>query len=467
MHPDEICEEVIAFFKAFITEASPSACVAVSGGSDSVALFWILNSLKERLGFKRLSVVHVNHRLRGSESDADALFVKNMAHEAGVDFYLKELEKPQRNAGLEEWGRRERYAFFSRIRETEGFSFIATGHTADDQAETVLMRIIRGCGLKGLRSLLPVRDDDVIRPVLSLSRQSLRAWLLERNIEFREDSSNEDVKFKRNWIRREVLPKIAGQSPAAVKRIAIMADHARCAWSALEPVINKWMANNVVRENENRYSLLKSGIADSAVAEEAIAEFFREKEIPFERRHIAAFLSNASRTNGTFLLPAGWGYACTAEIIELFKGNNSPKTRPPEEDVLEVSFKIAVPGTTACENKNLRFEVLKFETFDQTAFSFSQDNWTVYLDAAGMTGPLVFRSIRPDDVFRPLGSDGFRNVKTFLKKQKIPKNGLAGKGVVVNEKGEIIWLPGIRISHLNRLTPQTKAVLKISCKIMR
>jgi len=99
------------------------------------------NSLKELLGFKRLSIVHVNHRLRGGESDADALFVKNMAQGAGLEFFLKELEKPPGMTGLEEWGRRERYAFFSRIRETEGFSFIATGHTADDQAETVLMRI--------------------------------------------------------------------------------------------------------------------------------------------------------------------------------------------------------------------------------------------------------------------------------------------------------------------------------------
>ena len=467
MHPDEILEEVIVFFRTFITEASPSVCVAVSGGSDSVALFHVLNSLKERLGFKRLSIVHVNHRLRGGESDADALFVKNMAQGAGLGFFLKELEKPPGMTGLEEWGRRERYAFFSGLRETEGFSFIATGHTADDQAETVLMRIIRGCGLKGLRSLLPVREDGVIRPLLAVSKHSLRAWLAERKIEFREDSSNDDVRFKRNWIRREVLPKIIAQSPASVKRIARMADHARIGWSILQPAIKNWMACNVVCKSEGHYVLLKSGLTDRAIAEEAMAEFFRGKKIPFERRHIAAFLSNASRNSGAFLLPSGWCYTYSKDVVEIFSDSGSLNGMPPKRDGPALSYEIAVPGITQCKNEKTMFEVLKIEKTDRPNFSFSKDNWIVYLDAKGIGGPLVFRSIGPEDVFWPLGSDGFRNVQTFLKKQKIPKNGQAGRGVVVNENDEIIWLPGIRISHSFRLTPQTKVVLKISCKSIR
>jgi len=469
MDPDGICKEVIVFFRLFLPDAPKSICVAVSGGGDSVALFRVLDSLKKHLHIERLAVVHVNHRLRGSESDADALFVKNLARDAGADFFLKELEKPLRGerAGLEEWGRRERYAFFSRIKETERFMFIATGHTADDQAETVLMRLMRGCGLKGLRSLLPVREDGVIRPLLTVSRESLRAWLGEREIGFREDSSNKDLRFKRNWIRSEVLPALVAKSPDAVNRIARMADHARTAWNVLQPIIDAWAASNVTCENKGRYAVLKSGLTGTAIAEEAIAEFFRDKEIPFERRHITALFSNASRTNGTFLLPGGWRYSCAGDIVDFFKGNNSLKARPPKEDGPAVPFEIAVPGTTVCENEKLLFEVVKFETTDKTAFSFSKDNWTVYLDAGLITGPMVFRSIRPDDVFRPLGNDGFRNVATFLKKRKIPGNGPAGKGVVVNKNDEIIWLPGIRISHSFRLTSQTKAVVKISCKSIR
>ena len=302
MDPDGICEEVIVFFRSFLSDAPKSVCVAVSGGGDSVALFRVFDSLKERLRIERLAVVHVNHRLRGGESDADALFVKNLARDAGADFFAKALEKPHGAVGLEEWGRRERYAFFSRVRETEGFTFIATGHTADDQAETVLMRLMRGCGLKGLRSLLPVREDGVIRPLLTVSRESLRAWLVEREIEFREDSSNKDIRFKRNWIRSEVLPALVAKSPDAVNRIAQTADHARIVWNVLQPIIDTWAASNVTYENKGRYAVLKSGLTDTAIAEEAIAEFFRGREIPFERRHITALFSNASRTNGTFLL---------------------------------------------------------------------------------------------------------------------------------------------------------------------
>jgi tRNA(Ile)-lysidine synthase len=140
---------------------------------------------------------------------------------------------------------------------------------------------------------------------------------------------------------------------------------------------------------------------------------------------------------------------------------------PPKRDGPALSYEIAVPGITQCKNEKTMFEVLKIEKTDRPDFSFSKDNWIVYLDAKGIGGPLVFRSIGPEDVFWPLGSDGFRNVQTFLKKQKIPKNGQAGRGVVVNEKDEIIWLPGIRISHSFRLTPQTRVVLKISCKSIR
>jgi tRNA(Ile)-lysidine synthetase, N-terminal domain len=464
-NPDEILEEVIIFFRSFLPDAPRSVCVAVSGGSDSVALFQVLNSLKEQLRFQRLAIAHVNHRLRGDESDADALFVKKMAHDAGAEFFLKELERPQSNIGLEEWGRRERYAFFRQIRETERFTFIATGHTADDQAETVLMRLMRGCGLKGLRSLLPVREDGIIRPLLSVPRESLRAWLAGRKIQFREDSSNEDLRFTRNWIRRELLPGITAKSPHSVKYLARIADSARVAWSELKPVINDWLAHNVVRKGEGQYIILKTGLIDTAIAEEAMAEFFRGKEIPFERRHVVELLSNASRSNGRFLLPKGWCYSYTKENIELVSNSSFLRSGQPEGEVPAVSYEIAVPGITVYKNEKLMFEVVKFESTGRPAFS--KDNWIVYLDAAELIGPLVFRSIKPDDVFRPLGSAGLRNIHAFLKKQKIPKNGPRGRGVVVNKKGEIIWLPGVRISHAHRLTPQTRDILKISCKITR
>jgi tRNA(Ile)-lysidine synthetase-like protein len=153
-----IFKEVVHFFESIVPRLHPakSVCAAVSGGCDSIALFHVLSALREKLGIARLGIAHVNHRLRGAESDADAAFVKDLSLKAGASFHEKILGPRPRKSGMEDWARQERYTFFNSLCKTEGYDYIATGHTADDQAETVLMRIMRGSGLKGLRAIAPI-----------------------------------------------------------------------------------------------------------------------------------------------------------------------------------------------------------------------------------------------------------------------------------------------------------------------
>jgi tRNA(Ile)-lysidine synthetase-like protein len=312
----DIYQEVISFFKTYFPHSSPRVCVAVSGGGDSVALFHILKECASQIPLQKLGIIHANHHLRGKESDGDAALVKKLAEHAGVDFYCKDLRPPSVSSGLEEWGRLERYAFFSQIQEKNGFDYIATGHTADDQAETVLLRLMRGCGLKGLCAISPIRNDGIIRPLLTISRSQLRDFLVQGKIDFREDSSNKDLRFNRNWVRHELLARMVEQSPKTVLNLTSIADHARRSFAIIGPIINTWKAHNVAYEHDGGFLILKTGLHDTPIAAEALAEIFREKKISFDCRHINEVFENSSKNSRIFLLRGGWCYYSLKESLE-------------------------------------------------------------------------------------------------------------------------------------------------------
>lgn len=212
----------------------PSGCawpgiVAVSGGADSVAL---LRALHEHAPSNGLIVAHVNHLLRGAESDADEAFVVALSAKLGricrvsrVDVNAL-IQKPGGN--MEEAARQARYSFFNVLAVEYGAKWVATGHTADDQAETILHRLIRGTGIQGLRGIAPRRPlaDDVllIRPMLGLTRNDVIDSLAVQGQTYRHDSSNDDSAFTRNRIRHELLPLMRSFNPAVVSVLGRLAE---------------------------------------------------------------------------------------------------------------------------------------------------------------------------------------------------------------------------------------------------
>ncbi len=463
MQSSALFKEVERFFDSFLPNRPTvsAVVVAISGGSDSVSLFHALFSLKDRLGIGRLGIAHVNHALRGKESDEDAAFVELMARQWGVPFHLKKLEPRPDKKGLELWARTQRYGFFNHLMKTEGYAYIATGHTADDQAETVLMRFMRGCGLKGLRGIAPVRQDGVIRPLLFLPRNDLRAWLSETNRPFREDASNRSLDFTRNRVRHELLPAIQAIEPGAASSLTRIAESARAAWNTLLPLINTWARRYVVTVDEGCFFIKKAGLLDEPIAQEAVAQLFREKGVEVVRRHLDGLMANCRRNRGIFLLKSGWRYGCGRNAIEFVKGKNGPgQTKGSPQTAFCVPMNVA--GPTHYAPGNVVFESERFPR-NTTPLSFAPDNMTVFLDEETSAGPMEFRSLQPDDVFWPLGSEGFRNVKEYLKKRA---TGHGVIGVVAKTGGEILWIPGVQISHNARVVPRTRAIIKISCKIL-
>ena len=190
-------------------ENAKSAGVAVSGGADSVCLLHVLRELAPRWNL-RLVVLHVNHGLRGEESRADEQFVRELAESLGLESRVRAVNLADAADNLEQAARRARLEFFRDQLSAGGLDRVATGHTGDDQAETVLFRFLRGSGGAGLAAIRPVTAAGIVRPLLAVSRQEIEQYLRERGIAWREDSSNASLRFARNRIRHELLPQLAG-----------------------------------------------------------------------------------------------------------------------------------------------------------------------------------------------------------------------------------------------------------------
>lgn len=191
-----------------------SILVAVSGGPDSVALLLSLLELKERFSIKT-GIVHLNHMLRGEESLGDEIFVKNLADQFSLPFYKKQKDvkayAKKHGLSFEEAGREVRYSFFESIAKEHGYTKTATGHNKDDNAELVLMNLLRGSGPKGLSGIPPVRDNIYIRPLLRVSKNRILDFLKEQNQDYMFDSSNNDMAYLRNKIRHRLIPHLQSE----------------------------------------------------------------------------------------------------------------------------------------------------------------------------------------------------------------------------------------------------------------
>ena len=265
--------------------AGDEVVCAVSGGADSVALLFGLYLLKEKLGI-RLSAAHFNHNLRGEESDGDEAFVREFCHRYDIELFVGSGRVTAGKKGLEAAAREARYGFFESLPGK-----IATAHTADDNAETVLLHLVRGTGLKGLGAIAPQRDR-IIRPMLSITRQEVQAFLEEYHLGFREDSSNSTDQFLRNRLRHHVMPLLKQENPRLAENLSAMAlrlrqdEHALSDLSQTEPEVEALRAMPpALRSRALERFLKENGVKEPEAAHIAQAEalVFSEKPSAFAR----------------------------------------------------------------------------------------------------------------------------------------------------------------------------------------
>lgn len=222
--------------------------VAVSGGPDSVCLLYVLFSVREKYGLE-LGVAHVNYGLRGREADEDERYVRKLAEKIGLTVDVLRVKKSSLGSASEEKMRKIRYDFFERLRKKNKFDLIAVGHTSDDQAETVLMRLLRGSGLSGLRAMRP-KSGNVIRPLLQITRQEIIFYLRKNKIRYRIDRTNRDVRYFRNKIRHRLIPYLERNfNPSARQSLVNLARSVADDYDYIE------------KEADNRFAFRKRGRA--------------------------------------------------------------------------------------------------------------------------------------------------------------------------------------------------------------
>jgi tRNA(Ile)-lysidine synthase len=377
-----------------------------------------------------------------------------MAGRAGVPFYCRTISgKSMHNAGMEAWARAERYAFFAGIMRQHGYDLTATGHTADDQAETVLLRLMRGAGLKGLSGIHARRSDGIVRPLLFAGRDGLLKWLDERGIAYRVDASNADTRFRRNMVRHRLLPALRRDRPEIVRHLSDCARDAAALWKRVRPQIDVWIAASV-QEVDGRIIIRADALDGSFLARECLAELFRRNGIEIARMHIDAAQDRiVSGKSGELKLPGGWSCRFGRREIEIRRGGNAVPGGGMRE------CQLVIPGTVACGRNVFVSQLMPSSAFDG---KYDPGNHTAFLDADAAGLDLRARVLRCGEPFHPFGRPGPLPADAFLKKQGLHRHERDAQIVIANAGGDIVWIPGVRVGHPFRTTPQTNRILRIA-----
>jgi tRNA(Ile)-lysidine synthase len=394
---------------------------AVSGGPDSVCLLHVLAELAPQMGLQ-VEVAHLNHQLRGAESDADELFVKQLAAERGLRFHVARSNVAAIDGNLEQAARRARLEFFqSLVRGDDVVRTtpvrIATGHTRDDQAETVMLRILRGSGLSGLAGIHPVTETQLIRPLLDISRAEIVDHLRARGIAWREDSSNRNLQFARNRMRHELLPQLKTEwNPQLAEALAQLADlswEEERWWHSPASPLNKSPLHHIQREcvaggvemDVRTLAILPRAIERRAIRGAISTVKGNLRGVEFE--HVERVIDLAAQENGDgrIQLP-GVDVRRSFDWIRL--------ARPTVVAAMECG-ELEIPGTcVAPDGKSLiQLEIVPGEL---PCANLKAE----VLGLSRIVSDVRLRGWRPGDRYRPVGERRVRKLKDMFSAARIP-----------------------------------------------
>lgn len=430
-----------AFNKAGISNSGEVVVMAVSGGSDSLAMLFAASRLKKRLGFE-LHGAHLNHRLRGDDSEKDADFVASTFQSLGIEFTLGSKDvgilKMTGDMSLEEAAREARYSFLSGVVNRQNAIAVAVGHTSDDQAETVMMNIVRGAGLVGLRGMEAVtrrniagKEVVIVRPILKLTKSDVLQYCDDFGIGSRLDKSNLSKDLTRNWIRMEVLPLIKTHNPLISESLVRLSRNVSKQLGWIDKCVdNEWKR---LGKNEKGKGILdKQGFLQLDPALQVnllrytIATVMGDLK-GITQRHLNRMTGLINGSAGrTIDLPRGMKVLVDYRQIIVFRGEVNSYS--PIEGVHELKM----PGETKIGDLRISASIVEKEALKDPAREFLAersldycrqfDKPKVYLSHSAVAGKVYVRSRRPGDRFQPKGMCGHKKLQDFMVDAKIPKH---------------------------------------------
>ncbi len=429
----DIKNKVLKYIKKHnLLSKNDSVICAVSGGADSVCMLEILKELKEEFSLK-LYVAHVNHQLRGAESDRDELFARNLAEKSGVPFYCKKIDVKAmaitNKLSCEEAGRIVRYDFFKELKCTLNANKIATAHNKNDNVETALMRIMRGTDIKGL-SGIPMRNNlDVIRPILCLQRFEIEEYLTGKGIGFVTDSTNLEDKFSRNKVRHNLVPVIEEQfNENFINVMSANIELFSEANSYIEKNVNS-VYDAIVAKDDYMYSFCASLLLreDIYIVKRIIKKTVFELAGINISNELCNLIYSGLVNNNSVTISKNLSFYVKYERAFFVK----------KRDVRNLLYRITSPGVCSIPEISAFLEIAE----GQGTVDFSDKN-TIYLNKSALTCDFILRCRKPGDKML-LKNCGTKKIKDIMIDEKIPSF-LRDEFPVLEYDGKIIWLCGIR-----------------------
>jgi tRNA(Ile)-lysidine synthase len=431
--------------------------VGASGGMDSSVLLFVLLKIKDSFPFS-LGVAHLNHGLRGAESVRDEEFVRGLAGKFGLPFHVRRVDvrsyAKTEGLSLQHAGRNLRYAYFRELAHEPGYQKIAIGHTRDDQVETFIMRIIKGTGLRGLSSI-PVRREQIIRPLLFCYRSEIEAYLRKEFIPYVEDSSNRKDIYQRNFVRNRVFPLFEKLNPNFRERVLFLLDDLTRLNALFEGEADRFLSEEVRTEQGDvvvKTERLKGLHAETRYRVLAgMLERVEPRLVPL-RDHIRLIEQalESPRPNVDVALPGRVNATRTYGRLAV--------TKKPLSSAIQGRFPVGT-GLNLLEPFGIILECTVTEALPQI---LSDDGQTAFFDH-DKTGTLHVRTFARGDRFVPLGMGASVKLKDFFISRKIPLHERRRIPLLVSGE-DIIWVLGQRIDERYKVTSSTRRVLRVSIR---
>ncbi|MDR3665400.1 MAG: tRNA lysidine(34) synthetase TilS [Ignavibacteriaceae bacterium] len=431
--------------------------VALSGGPDSVFLLCFLKKYQKRLSVS-ISAFHLNHMLRGKDASGDEQFCKHLCSSLNIPFYSVKKNVKQyaqnKKISIEEAGRILRYSELNKLLKKIGFDTIATAHNCDDNAETVLLNLIKGTGLKGI-SGIPEKRDNIIRPILVLPKKEILKYLELNKIKFRIDSSNLEIDFERNFIRHILLPAIRSKlNPSVENAIFNSSMNFRSLYSFL---LNS--TNNLTKDITTKDSSLNIPLNRLSELNGELLTFYLKELID---RNFSGNLTFKDISSLKSLI-----YKQTGRSDNLSSGLTAYKER---NDLIIKENKNSFVYTkkdiqlNLGEEKTFENYTLSIKPVDIAAITPGKEKSREFISADNiLDAKFVVRNWKDGDIFFPLGMKGTKKISDFLNGLKIPSHKKKNQLVLLNGN-RIVWVIGYRLDDRFKITKDTKQVVELCLK---
>ncbi len=449
-HQKTIEQEVINFIKENnLVPDGNKLLIALSGGADSVFALHFFHKYKNKFNLK-ISAIHVNHNLRKEESKRDEEFCKDLCEKLNIEFHVRNIDvrKNKSKASLEEAARNLRYNIFNDVLLSSKSDLIVTAHNRDDNTETVLLNIFSGTGLKGLTGI-PVKRDNIIRPILTISKLDIINYLNEKKIKFIYDSSNDNLKFRRNFLRKKIIPLLKKEISPALDKVllnsSVIFNNQMAVINSFTEIVSKEAVTKQDEQITVSINVLKK------YPEEIIGEVL--KKVLTENFNLEYSFKQFVKIKNLISSQTGKIVKLTREIISIRERDTIVIARKKKENIKEYSLKIG----EALELNDFKIGIEEVKIPPQ---SFDNNSHVEYIDGEKINNLVKIRAWKAGDKIQLLGMKGTKNISDVLTDLKVPVISKKNQLVLTN-KDELIWLIGKKLSEKYKITSKTKKILKL------